>query len=157
MTWATDRLDAIKAGTQDVPPVVTTLGMGLLDDWGPGWVRKSWTPKLELLNGDGSLFGGYLAALADQVLAFAAMTVIPDDVHFRTVNLQIQFVKVGRAHPLAIEARVVSASRQLITVEVDFRRPDGELIARATGQQVTTPKREQAWFERAPQSEGAEG
>ena len=139
MTWATDRLDVIKAGTMDVPPVVTTLGMGLLDDWGPGWVRKSWTPKLELLNGDGSLFGGYLAALADQVLAFAAMTVVADEVHFRTVNLQMQFVKVGRAHPLTIEAKVVSTSRQLITVAAEFRRPDGEVIATAQAQQVTTP------------------
>jgi uncharacterized protein (TIGR00369 family) len=138
MTWATDRLDAIKAGELDVPPVVTTLGMGLIDDWGPGWVRKSWAPRPEVLNGDGSLFGGYLAALADQVLAFAAMTVVADDAHFRTVNLQMQFVKVGRAHPLAIAARVTAASRQLITVEADFRRPDGELIARATAQQVTT-------------------
>lgn len=142
MTWATDRLDVIKAGTADIPPVTATLSLGLLDDWGPGWVRKSWTPKLELLNGDGSLFGGYLAALADQVLTFAAMTVAADDVHFRTVNLQLQFVKVGRAHPLAIEARVVSASRQLITVSAEFRRPDGELIATAQAQQVTTPKRE---------------
>jgi uncharacterized protein (TIGR00369 family) len=141
MTWATDRLDLIKAGTLDVPPVVTTLRMGLMDDWGPGWVRKSWTPRLEVLNGDGSLFGGYLAALADQVLAFAAMTVVDDDLHFRTVNLQMHFVKVGRAHPLAIEAKVVSASRQLITVAAEFRRPDGEVIATAQAQQVTTPKR----------------
>jgi uncharacterized protein (TIGR00369 family) len=140
MTWATDRLDLIKAGTVDVPPVTATLGMGLLDDWGPGWARKSWTPKLELLNGDGSLFGGYLAALADQILAFAAMTVVEDDVHFRTVNLQMQFVKVGRAQPLTIEARVVSVSRQLITVSAEFRRPDGEVIATAQAQQVTTPK-----------------
>jgi uncharacterized protein (TIGR00369 family) len=140
MTWATERLDLIKAGTLDVPPVVTTLSMGLLDDWGPGWVRKSWTPKLELLNGDGSLFGGYLAALADQILAFTAMTVVADDAHFRTVNLQMQFVKVGRAQPLTIEGRVISASRQLITVSAEFRRPDGEVIATAQAQQVTTPK-----------------
>lgn len=140
MTWATDRLDEIRRPEASRPPVVETLKLGLIDDWGSGWVRKTWEPRPELLNGDGSLFGGYLAALADQVLAFAAMTVVADDVHFRTVNLQMQFVKVGRAHPLAIEARVVGQSRQLITVEADFHRPDGELIARASGQQVTTPK-----------------
>jgi len=140
MTWATDRLDEIKRPDASRPPVVETLKMGLLDDWGPGWVRKSWEPLPELLNSDGSLFGGYLAALADQVLAFAAMTVVPDEVYYRTVNLQMQFVKIGRAHPLQIEARVVAQSRQLITVEADFRRPDGELIARATAQQVTLGK-----------------
>ncbi|HEX5377444.1 MAG TPA: PaaI family thioesterase [Phenylobacterium sp.] len=140
MTWATDRLDEIRRPEASRPPVVETLKLGLIDDWAPGWVRKTWEPRPELLNGDGSLFGGYLAALADQVLTFAAMTVVADEVRFRTVSLQMQFVKVGRAHPLAIEARVVGQSRQLITVEADFRRPDGELIARASGQQVTTPK-----------------
>lgn len=139
MTWATDRLDQITAGKVDAPPVVRTLHLGLADDWGPGWVRKRWEPRPEILNGDGSMFGGYIAALADQILAFATMTAIADDTTYRTVNLQVQFVKVGRAHPLIIEGRVVAASRQLITVEADFRRDDGELIARAGAQQIVLP------------------
>lgn len=141
MTWATERLDALKAGETEVPPVVTTLRMGTLDDWGPGWVRKTWTPAPEILNGDGSMFGGYLAALADQILTFAAMTAAPEESHFRTINLQMSFVRVGRAHPLVIEGRVTAATRQLITVEADFRRDDGELIARAAAQQILLPKR----------------
>ncbi|WP_309644999.1 PaaI family thioesterase [Phenylobacterium sp.] len=139
MTWATDRLDQIKAGVVDAPPVVHTLRLGLMDDWGPGWVRKRWDPKHEILNGDGSMFGGYVAALADQILAFATMTAIADDATFRTVNLQLQFMKIGRAHPLIIEGRVVASSRQLITVEADFRREDGELIAKAQAQQIVLP------------------
>ena len=35
-----------------------------------------------LLNVDGSLFGGYLAALADQALTLAAMTSVPDSMVF---------------------------------------------------------------------------
>ena len=136
MGWAHERLDAIVSGTVDPPPVVTTLKMGLLDEWGPGWVRKRWQPSPEILNGDGSMFGGYVAALADQALAFVGMTVVPDDRHFRTINLQLQYFKIGRAHPLDIEARVVAQTRQLISVEADFRRPDGDLIARATAQQL---------------------
>lgn len=140
MTWATERLDALKAGATEVPPVVTTLKMGTLEDWGPGWVRKTWQPSADILNGDGSLFGGYLAALADQILAFAAMTVVPDENYYRTINLQMQFVKVGAARPLTIEGRVTASTRQLITVEADFRRQDGELIARASAQQILLPK-----------------
>ncbi|MBU1378978.1 MAG: PaaI family thioesterase [Alphaproteobacteria bacterium] len=144
MTWATERLDAIKQPDATAPPVVVALGLGLIDDWGPGWVRKTWTPDARLLNGDGSLFGGYIAALADQVAAFAAMTVVPDEAQFRTVNLQVQFVKIGRGHPLTIEGRVVAASKRLITVEATFRRPDGELIATASAQQITLPSTETA-------------
>jgi uncharacterized protein (TIGR00369 family) len=136
MTWATDRLNALKAGEATPPPIVQTLKLGLIDDWGEGWVRKSWSPSPELATADGSLFGGYLAALADQVLAFAAMTVVPHDRLFRTVNLQMNFLRVGRSHPLTIEARIVAQTRQLITARAEFRREDGVVIADATAQQI---------------------
>jgi uncharacterized protein (TIGR00369 family) len=136
MTWATERLDVLKSGAGSVPPIVETLKMGLIDDWGVGWVRKSWTPAPELKTADGSLFGGYLAALGDQVLTFAAMTVVPGDMLFRTLNLQMNFLRVGRTQPLTIEARVVAQTRQMITVRAEFRREDGELIAEATAQQL---------------------
>jgi hypothetical protein len=57
LTWATDRLDQIKGDDTPLPPVVQTLRLGGLDDWGEGWARKTWTPAPELLNSDGSLFG----------------------------------------------------------------------------------------------------
>lgn len=139
MTFWTDQLDLITARKNHPPPVVMTLKLGLCEEWGSGWVRKRWEPDPSILNGDGSLFGGYLAALGDQILAFTAMTVMPDGVSYRTVNLQMQFVKVGRALPLLIEGRVVAASKRLITVEGDFRREDGELIARVNGQQIILP------------------
>jgi uncharacterized protein (TIGR00369 family) len=139
MTWAKERLDALVAGTAVVPPVVQTLRLGTLREWGEGWIKKEWTPLPELLNADGSLFGGYIAALADQTLAFAAMTVVAPDSAFRTINLQINFIRVGRAHPLSIEARVVAATRQLLTVRADFRRDDGALVAEASAQQLVMP------------------
>lgn len=139
MTWATDRLDVIKSGKVDAPPVVRTLKLGLLDDWSEGIARKRWMPSDDVLNGDGSMFGGYIAALADQMLAFAAMTVVPDGSAFRTVNLQVQFFKVGRGHALDIEARVTAQSKSMIAVEADFTRDDGELIARASAQQMVVP------------------
>jgi len=140
MTWATDRLDALVAGREEAPPVVQTLRLGLLDAWEPGWVGKRWEPDPELLNGDGSLFGGYIAALADQLLAFAAMTVVPEGSAFRTINLSVQFIRVGRAHPILAEGRVTAQTTSLITVEASFFREDDKaLIARATAQQMVTP------------------
>lgn len=139
MTWATDRLDALIAGKATPPAVVERLKLGLLEAWGEGWARKRWEPHPDLLNGDGSMFGGYLAALADQMLAFAAMTVIEAPCAFRTTDLQVRFFKLGRSHPLLIEGRVVARSKSLISVEVEFRREDGELMAKASGQQFITP------------------
>ncbi len=138
-TWATRRLDEIASGQAVLPPVVQTLGLGGLDEWGVGWIKKRWQPNPDLLNVDGSLFGGYIAALADQALAFAAMTVVPADMAFRTINLSVNFIRVGRTHPLAIEAIVVAQTRQMITARVTLKREDGELIAEASAQQVLQP------------------
>jgi len=138
-TWATRRLDEIVSGQAVLPPVVQRLGLGGLGEWGVGWIKKRWEPHPELLNVDGSLFGGYIAALADQALAFAAMTVVPADSVFRTINLNVNFIRVGRAHPLVIEAVVVAQTRQMLTVRAMLKREDGELIADASAQQVLQP------------------
>lgn len=139
MTWATERLDEIKSGRATLPPVVETLRLGALDDWGPGWARKTWRGSREVVNGDGSMFGGYVAALADQILTFAAMTVVPHEQAFRTVNLQVQFFRLTRGEELVIEGRVVAQSKSLIAVEADFRDGGGTLVARASAQQFLTP------------------
>ncbi len=140
MTWATDRLNALVGGGVEAPPVVQTMRLGLLDSWSEGRATKRWEPDPDLLNTDGSLFGGYIAALADQMLAFAALTVVPEGSAFRTINLNVQFLRIGRAHPILAEARVVAHTKALITAEVDlYREDDRSLIARASAQQLVVP------------------
>jgi uncharacterized protein (TIGR00369 family) len=139
MTWAKARLDELKGRGASLPPIVETLRMGALDDWAEGWVRKRWSPTPELRTTDGTIFGGYIAALADQALAFATMTVAPAESAFRTLNLQVNFIRVTMLQPLCIEARVVAQTRQLVTARAEFRRDDGELIAEASAQQLIMP------------------
>ncbi len=139
MTWATDHLDNLIAGKAMAPPVVATLKLGTLDAWGPGWARKRWTPKPELLQRDGTMFGGYIAALADQILAFAGLTVVPEGQAFRTIGLSVQFLKLARNEALDIEGRVIAQSKQVIHVEAEIRNAEGELIAKASAQQFLTP------------------
>lgn len=141
MTWATDRLEAVRTGQAAPPAVVQTLKLGTLDEWGPGWARKGWHGSPEVLNADGSMFGGYIAALADQILAFAAMTVVPDDAMFRTVNLQVQFFHLTRGEALTIEGRVIAQSKSTISVEAAFRSGD-VLVAKASATQIIRPLRD---------------
>jgi acyl-coenzyme A thioesterase PaaI-like protein len=92
--------------------------------------RKRGSPDPNLLNVDGSLFGGYIAASTDQALTFAAMTSVRDGVVFRTINLSMTFLRVGKAEPLKIEARVTSQTRQIISTRAESYR-DGKPIAEA--------------------------
>ncbi len=136
MTWAIERLEAIRSGEGNLPPIVEQLRLGGLDAWGEGWVRKTWTPHTSLDTADGSLFGGYIAALADQALAFATMTVIPGDRHYRTTQLQVSFLRIGRNAPVEIHAQVIAATRQMITVRASFIQAGDRLIAEASAQQI---------------------
>jgi uncharacterized protein (TIGR00369 family) len=133
-TWATKRLDQLVLGAEP-PPVIKTLQLGTLDSWGLGWAKKTWTPSTPLLNVDGSAFGGYIAALADQILAFAAMTVVPNEKTFRTSNLNVSFFRVVKER-LQIEGKVIAQSRQVIHVRAEFRLASGELVAEATALQL---------------------
>lgn len=140
MTWATDMLENMKQGTHSLPPITKTLQLGLLDDWGDGWVRKSWDPKPELLQQDGTMFGGYIASLFDQVFAFATMTVVNDDEAYRTSNLNVLFMSLSRSERVTLEARVISRSRRLISLEGKMCGQTGEVRSIATAQQITTKR-----------------
>lgn len=141
MTWATDMLDNMKRGTHPVPRVTQTLQLGTIDDWGDGWIRKSWPLKPDFLHPDGTLFGGYIAALFDQAFALATMTVIGDAEAYRTTQLNVCFISLSRSEPLTIEAKVVARSRRLITLEGKMLGEGGAVRSIATAQQVTTKRK----------------
>jgi len=132
---ATQRLDDLISGAEP-PPVIRTMRLGTLDAWGEGWARKTWQSTPDMLNADGSLFGGLIAALADQIMAFAAMTVVPQDSFFRTANLSISYFKLAKAGALHVEGRIISQTRQMIHVRADFRDADGNLLSESTAQQI---------------------
>lgn len=136
MTWATELLEKMKQGTHEVPPLVEILRLGLLDDWGEGWVRKSWSAKPELLHKDGSMFGGYMAALFDQIFSFAAMTVLADEEMIRTTHLSVNFVSLSRSEDVVLEAKIVSRSRRLMTIEGKLFAASGPIRAVAMAQQM---------------------
>lgn len=140
MTWATEMLENMKLGTHPVPPITQTLQLGLIDDWGDGWVQKTWMPTPELLQSDGTMFGGYISALFDQIFAFATMTVIGDDEAYRTSNLNVSFMSLSRNEKVIVEARVVSRSRRLITLEGKMLGDQAKVRSIATAQQITTKR-----------------
>jgi acyl-coenzyme A thioesterase PaaI-like protein len=75
----------------------------------------------------------------DQALAFAAMTVLPNDKVFRTTNLSVNFIRTGKGESLLIEASVVAQTKQMLTTRALIWRADGELIAEASAQQLLQP------------------
>jgi uncharacterized protein (TIGR00369 family) len=111
--------------------VTQVLGLGRLTRWSEGYVEKEWKVGPGFCTGDGTdqqaLFGGYLAALADQVLTFAAMTVMDDKHAFKTSEVQVSFFRPITEGAVRIVGRVVNRSRTMFHVEAEFYRTTASL------------------------------
>jgi uncharacterized protein (TIGR00369 family) len=138
-----DLLDAYVAGTAPEPSVNQKLGMTpALHEWRPGFVMKRWPVDPELFHGS-ALFGGYIAALADQVLGLAAMTVLEDGFFFGTTNMAISYLGPVTSGELRIEGEVVQHRNRAIYVECTFYF-ENDIVAKASATQVVyenTPRR----------------
>jgi uncharacterized protein (TIGR00369 family) len=135
-----NRLDAIVSGEIEKPELVQIMRLPDLEAWAPGEVTTHWDVDPAFLAGGGSLFGGYIASLADQVLSHAAYTVLDDAAFIRTIHLDVEFylpIKKGR---LDILGKVTHQAKTRLHCEVSFAQ-DGQRMAQATGiQQIALPK-----------------
>jgi uncharacterized protein (TIGR00369 family) len=129
-------LDAAVAGTGPRSRYAERLGLPRPTGWEPGHVWCDWEVDPELLTPWGAVFGGYLAALADEFAGTAAVSVLEDGETFGTNDLRISPLRAIRSGPIRIEGRVIHRGRSTIHVEVEFRNEEAELMAKATAIQI---------------------
>ena len=125
-----EHLDRLVAGRSGVPPVVDNLELGTISEWRPGYAKKIWQLNKKYFTAV-HVFGGYLAALADQMAALSSISLLDDGQTLRTVNLEISFFKPVSSGPLVVEGTVLNRSRRVIHTEVTFTLPEDELAAKA--------------------------
>jgi len=128
-------LERIRDGDHDVPPGIETTRLNVrVDDaltWSPGVIRRRWSIGPWAFNKDGTVFGGLIAALADQMTSFAAFTILGDDEASRTASLQVDYFRPVVGSYVDVEARIVNRSRRLIHAETEITRDDGKIAAHA--------------------------
>ena len=113
------------------------LGDIRIASWSWGRVSFRWELDDRFIMPDGVMFGGHVAAVADHVLGLVSMTVLADSAdRFRTSRLETQFFRPVMKPRIAIEARVVNASKTLIHVEADYLNAEGKLAVRVAATQV---------------------
>ena len=135
----TEILNAIRDGVEkDIKEgVMHHLSLTGLDEWEYGRAAVAWEIDPRFRNYDGSLFGGYIAAMADRIFALATFTVLHhNDERFRTTQLQTQFWRPVFGDRLRAEGRVINRSARLIHLEADFHDEHDKVCARATAVQM---------------------
>jgi len=86
--WA-KRLDDIVEGTATPPPMVMAMRLPRIRGWEPGRVWGDWPLDKDMFHAGGSVFGGYLVALADSFTGPAMSTTLADNEFFTTSDLRV--------------------------------------------------------------------
>ncbi|OGO38699.1 MAG: thioesterase [Chloroflexi bacterium RBG_16_57_8] len=111
-------------------PIAVFLGMRLVE-LTPGYSRVSMKVRPEHLNFNGMVFGGIIAAVADQAFAYATNSLVQPSI---ASQFNIHFINGASADDeLIAECRVVKSGRRVGISEMTVTNQEGKLIAKATG------------------------
>ena len=85
-------------------------------------MTSTWPVDARFINERGVLFGGFLAALSDHAMGMVTMSVLETGETFATSDLRVSFFKPVTEGTLAIEARMVHRSHNMVHTEVVLAR-----------------------------------
>jgi acyl-CoA thioesterase len=116
-------------------PIASFLGMKLAE-LAPGYAKVTMKLRPEHVNFNGVIFGGIVAAVADQAFAYAINSVSKPSV---ATQFNIYFIAgAAPGDELTAECRVVKSGRRVGVSEMTVTDQNGRLIAKATGATVNT-------------------
>jgi len=138
MSFWTEFLDNVVAGVGTPPPMVLALKLPRIAGWEPGRVWGDWELDKDMFHAGGSVFGGYLAALADSFTGLAMSSVLTDEEFFTTSDLRVAYFRPVTTD-LHIVAEVLNRGRRQAHVEATFVDDRDKVACKATATQVILP------------------
>jgi uncharacterized protein (TIGR00369 family) len=126
-------LQAVIDGRLPQAPIGRTLNFRLVEV-GEGFAAFEGEPGPDHLNPMGTVHGGWVLTLIDSATACAGFSTLPPGASATTVETKANFTRPitldsGRVR---VEARIVSAGRQIVTAESWARTGDGRIVAHGT-------------------------
>jgi acyl-CoA thioesterase len=124
-----ETIAGLKTGAR-TEPIARFLGMKLVKIT-PGYARVTMKVLPEHINFNGLVFGGIIAAIADQAFAYGSNSLFLPSY---ATQFNIHFVNgADVGDELIAECRVVRSGRRVGISEMTVTNQTGRLIARATG------------------------
>ncbi len=121
----------IAGGGIPLPPAAALLGWQLLD-FEPGHVRVSYSAREAFYNPHGTVQGGFIAAMLDDAMGPALLTLLDGGEFAPTLEIKVNFLRPALAGVLMAEGRVIHRTRTLAFLEGALMTPDGHLLATAS-------------------------
>ena len=135
-----DKLQAMKEGKAEWPPIMKTLGMNVVKV-GKGKAVITMQIDQRFHNPMGTLHGGIMTDLADATMGMATMSLLGDEESFTTLELKMNFLRPVYQGELTAESKVLHRGRTVAMVESVLKNSEGKEVARASStQMVLRPK-----------------
>jgi uncharacterized protein (TIGR00369 family) len=132
----------LQAGLPEPAPCSQTLGFELLSlDIKAGTARVRFEGKPGFLNPMGTVQGGYLAAMLDDVMGMMAMLVLKGRAVASTIDLHIHYLRPVRPGPIEVAATITNKGPSVLFAEAQLYDSRGKPAAKATSALAVTPVR----------------
>lgn len=129
-------LNGIVARKVPISKHAETMRIPRIDGWEPGRVWTTWEIDPDIVSPQGTVFGGYLATVSDEMVGMATMSVLEDGESFVTADLRVNFFRPALIGKLTAEATVIHRGRSIAYVEAVFTNAEGKLVAKAAATQM---------------------
>lgn len=122
-------------------PIGETLGARILElDLEAGRLEMAFVGREDFRNPAGTVQGGMLAAMLDDVTASLATATATRDERCATLDLHTSFLRPAKVGPIRGSARIVRRGREIVTVSGELSQ-DGRPVAIATATCMLVPSR----------------
>jgi uncharacterized protein (TIGR00369 family) len=121
--------------TRDMPrpPCAELLGWELIDQWpDEGRIEIAFHPTHAMLNPRGTVQGGFVAAMLDDAMGPALVTMSGGKNVPATLDINVSFLKPVMPGRVIAKGRVVRKGRATAFLEAELFNEAGDLLARAT-------------------------
>jgi uncharacterized protein (TIGR00369 family) len=100
-------------------------------------------PTEDMTNHSGFVHGGMISTLADAAMGRSVRTLKPGVVRAMSFDLKINFITAAKiGEMLRATGHVIHAGRRTVVTECRIERPDGKLVATASGTFAVTREKE---------------
>lgn len=122
------------------PPAAELLGWELIAEHpDSGKIEIAFHPDARMLNPRGTVQGGFVAAMLDDTMGPALVSMTQGKVVPSSVDLTVSFLRPVMPGRVIGKGRVVSLGKRIAFLEAELFDESGTLLARATSSAVPVP------------------
>ena len=140
MAPAGDTLDALLRDSSGYPPCARHLGFELIDySVDAGWAEVAFTPRPEFANPAGAVQGGFVCAMLDDTMSFAAALSRRFEVIVPTLQTSVTYLRPTPVARVTARGEVLRFGASSVAMQGTLRDAAGQVLAVATATAVPRP------------------